>query len=257
MSENKVMKSLNGYEVVDAQARADIEEIKSGGSSSNGGLQTHYIKAQTYGDLTNEDREILIKIYDSLSLDGDFHNTPPDDLILYCCHMGFYHIVDSIAFTSSNATTYYIKLHLSGTSDGDVWYTVGILKSDKSVSSFAKTVIYPQGNGLDIQYSSIGYSFYGDNNVSSDNYDFGIDPEKTVMVVLEVQDTSGGGMSSVTMGRVDGWNWYGSTTLVDCNGEVYTFWIQIGTGVFWYAMYSANGTSQSVQINSVTKINNP
>lgn len=254
MSENKEMKSLNGYEVVDAKAREDIEELKSGGSSSGGGLQPYYIKAQVYSALTDEDKELFVRIYDCLASENKM---PPDDIVVYANHLNFYYIVDCVSMPSSNITTCYLKLHLSGPTDGDVYYEIGILKSDKSVASFSKRVNYPS-NGLTIDKYDVGCSIYGDSNTSSTSMNFSLVPDKALLVVLDVQDNSGGGVSSMTMGRTDGWNWYGSVNLTDGGGTLYTLQIQLGQdGTVWYSFYDGNGGYFNAQINAITVISNP
>lgn len=128
------MKTLNGYEIVDAKARADISALQENGA----GIKTHYFDAvQSFSALTDKDKEVLTYVITQLVAWKE-----PSEYLLYYRLNNNRAVFLLNSFSKDYSNNY---VYLSGQSDGGyvMKLKVGYNSSTNAPTSFSTTYEKP------------------------------------------------------------------------------------------------------------------
>ena len=77
------MKTLNGYEVVDAKARADIETLKQSGGGSSGGSGVKIIRIPDSTSYYQDNPDVVAELWQYLNDYKNNGGTVPDNVVFY------------------------------------------------------------------------------------------------------------------------------------------------------------------------------
>jgi hypothetical protein len=128
------MKTLNGYEIVDAKAREDIASLQENGA----GVKTHYFGAvQSFSALTAEDKEVLTYVISQVVA----WKEPSDYLLYYRLNNNY--TVFLLNYFSKDYSSNYVYLSGQSSSGYTMTLKVGFNSSTYAPTSLSTTYEKP------------------------------------------------------------------------------------------------------------------
>lgn len=289
----KEMKTLNGYEVVDAKARQDIATISvsiptvptkvsqlendskyategyvdeavanagGGGSSSGSGVTIYRLEGNTTETLTAKDKEILLYIYNAIKADPN--HLPPEDTLLYVKTVqNKYALVTQITANSWTDASTWMQIYVPATIGAGrvqqyIW-NVRVENGTAITTYISAGESLQTGGGVEFDEqtgSSYDFTAYADNYNNSYVGDSGYDADKVVaMIALILVD---GKRHYVPLLLTNLYNTLCGQTACIYNGNTHILYLDYYSGYLGYEVKNTSGESLSFTFEGYSFIKN-